>query len=148
HCRLSPWEWDVADKMNYGFSLNGVLKYRYKDARKRMQAIWDRRMSPMPFSLQCQYSTSYHLPCPTMSSSAARFLHPTQPRPFTNIELATLMGWPMHSVGKNPSAEIAKGVVPSVGTWLAEQAEHFLNDVWGDEDWESTYNTNTATWEG
>lgn len=148
HCRLSPNEWDLAHKLNYGYSVNSFLKFRYKDAPKRLREVWDLRTSSLPFSLHCLYRTSYCLPCPTMSSSAARFLHPTRPRPFTNIELATLMGWPTHSLGKNPSAEIAKGVVPSTGAWLAQQAEHYLNDAWGDEDWESSYNSVTATWEG
>lgn len=148
HCKLSKEEYEVAETLNYGFSLNGMLRYRYKDAPKKFQMMWDTRMSEMPFSLHCINRISYTLPCPTISSSAVRFLHPTQPRPLTYIELATLMGWPTTPIGAKPGAEIAKGVVPSVGTWLAEQAEHYLNDVWGNEDWQSTYNTNSGVWEG
>ena len=58
------------------------------------------------------------------------------------------MGWDMAPVGKNPIAEIAKGVVPAVGQWLAEQAELYLDDAWGDEDWESRYDNREGEWVG
>lgn len=148
HARLTPDEWSVVDKLNYGYDLNTFLKFRYHDAPKKYRLVWDTRMSPMPFSLHSLYRTSYCLPCPTLSSSSARILHPTRPRPLTNIELATIMGWDQAPVGKNPGAQIAKGIVPAVGAWLARQAQLYLDDAWGDEDWESSYNTKTSTWEG
>lgn len=148
HVRLTEMEWQLVDKLNYGYDVNAFLRFRYKDAPKKLQRIWDRRESPLPFSLHSIYRTSYTLPCPTLSSSSARIIHPTKPRPLTNLELARVMGWQQAPVGKNPPAQIAKGVVPSTGAWLARQAELYLDDAWGDEDWESSYNTHTATWEG
>jgi hypothetical protein len=64
-------------------------------------------------------------------------------------EIATIMGWEGKiPVGKGGVPQIAKGVVPQVGTWLAEQAQMYLNNDWGDDDWESSFNAKTSTWEG
>jgi hypothetical protein len=65
-------------------------------------------------------------------------------------ELSAIMGWPMGviPVGPNPVGQIAKGVVPAVGEWLARQVQHYLQDDWGAEDWESTYDAKQGCWVG
>jgi hypothetical protein len=59
------------------------------------------------------------------------------------------MGWgDVIPAGRAPIAQLAKGVVPEAGEWLAKQAKLFLDGYWGSEDWCSRYNANIGVWEG
>lgn len=108
---------------------------------------WLRRNSCMPFSLHCINRPRWQGRCPTLHSSCCRIIHPVLDRPLTVLELSVLMGWDMIPRGPSPFAQLAKGIVPAVGEWLAEQAKLYLDDVWGDEDWASKYNGHKGEWE-
>lgn len=149
YVRLTPDEKVVAKQLNYGWDVNQFLQYRFKDAPKNYQEKWLNRTSALPFSLHSIRRISYMLPCPTLFSSSNRILHPIHERPLTVLELARLMGWGDNiPVGKFPMAQIAKGVVPAVGEWLAQQAVHYLDNDWGDDDWESSYDHRKGEWVG
>lgn len=147
--KLTDLEKVCVPKLPNGWNLNMMARYDYDSLPEKYQKKWDTRCSDMPFSMHCIFRTNWMRPSPTLHSSCCRFIHPDLNRPLTIGELSTIMGWEGHiPQGKAPIAQIAKGVCPAAGTWLAEQVELFLNDEWGDEDWESSYNPITATWEG
>ena len=104
----------------------------------------------MPFSCHCVRRIAWDMQCPTIHGSAGRFLHPSEDRPLTVREMSLLMGWPdgMTPRGYNPVGQIAKGVCPEVGVWLAEQVQLYLDDEWGDEDYESSYDDLAGQWVG
>lgn len=146
--KLTPNEKLTVPKLPNGWGLNGLARYDYESLPPDYKDIWDCRESNMPFSMHCITRTNWLRPSPTLHSSACRFIHPDHDRPLTVGELSWIMGWPDIPRGPSPVAQIAKGVCPSAGKWLAEQAEAYLNDEWGAEDWESSYNANTGTWDG
>lgn len=131
-----------------GWGMSMMGKYGYHLLPPKYKQIWDERTSDLPFSLHSIFRLNWLRPCPTLHSSAGRFLHPDLDRPVTIGELSTLMGWPDVPRGLMPVAQIAKGIVPDVGEWLAQQCVTYLNGDWGDEDWESCYNAKTGEWEG
>jgi hypothetical protein len=104
----------------------------------------------MPFSMHCMSRTWWTKNFPTIHSSACRFLHPSLHRPVTIGELSKIMGWgDVIPAGRMPVAQIAKGVVPDAGQWLAQQAKDFLDNRWsGNEDWESSYDSRSNNWVG
>lgn len=116
----------------------------------KFQAAWDRRLSDIPFSLHCPTRLWYDGWCPTLSSSCSNFIHPTLPRPITVREMSRLMGWPEGAWprGPRPNAQVAKGICPEVGAWLAEQVALYLRDEWGSEDWSTRWNHRAGRWEG
>lgn len=146
--RLTPDEAEAIKNLPNGWNLNMLAAYGSHLLPQKMQDKWLLRESDMPFSLHCVTRLQWFCKCPTIHSSAGRFIHPEYDRPLTYLELATLAGWPMVPVGQNPIAEIAKGVCPEVGKWVAEQAYHYLNDAWGSEDYESKFNHNTGVFDG
>jgi len=87
---------------------------------------------------------------PVIAGSCGRFVHPDFDRGCTVREMARLLGWPewMVPVGPDPWSQIGKGIVPSVGTWLAEQVDRALDGYWGDTDWESKYDDKLGEWTG
>ncbi len=54
----------------------------------------------------------------------------------------------MTPLGEKPYHQIAKGVCPEVGTWLAEQAALFLDGAWGGDDWSTRWDAPTGRWVG
>jgi len=103
----------------------------------------------MPFSLHGVHRINWLCPFPTLHSSVGRAIHPELHRGHTVGELARVMGWGDDIPrGGNPIAQIAKGVVPDIGEWLAQQVELFLDDYWGDDDFESSYNAKLGEWVG
>lgn len=145
---LSDDEWAVVPHLPNGWCMNIFAKYRTHLLPPRMMTTWKLRASDMPFSMHCIGRINYNRPSPTIHSSACRMIHPELDRPLTVGELATIMGWPDIPVGSAPSAQIAKGVVPDVGQWLAEQAILCIDNHWGKDDFESSFNDNTGEWEG
>ena len=111
---------------------------------------WEYRTSAIPFSLHVPYRLLWNGRCPTIASSAFALIHPTKNRPLTVLEIAAMMGWPKGfiPVGPLPIAQIGKGVVPATGAWLGEQIKLYLNDMWGDDDFSTTYNHHTGQWVG
>lgn len=148
YTRLGPDEAALVPHMPNGWCMNAMAEFAYEIIPESMKRVWDTRASNMPFSMHCVSRLCYFRPCSTLHSSCGRWLHPEYDRPITYGELSTVMGWPDIPRGNGPCAQMAKGVVPDVGEWLAKQAQHCLNGYWGTDDWESTYNPNTCTWDG
>ncbi len=149
YIKLTPNEKACVPHLPNGWDLNRLARYRTELTPEDTQFKWNYRTSALPFSLHCIFRTNWLRPSPTIHSSAMRWIHPVHNRPLTIGELATIMGWEGKiPYGKGAIPQIAKGIVPAVGTWLAEQAKDYLNGVWGSDDWESSYNAKTATWEG
>ena len=129
--------------------LNGVGRNRVDDMCAKHQNVWHGRRSDMPFSLHCMQRQWWTKPFSTVHSSACRYLHPSLDRPVTVGELATVMGWgDIIPAGKDPIAQLAKGVVPEAGEWLAQQAKMCLESRWGTDDFESTYSAVHGRWAG
>jgi len=133
-----------------GWNANDVGAYMPHLLPEKMRWQWDNRMSEAPFS--CMHVVTrlgWLRPFPTIHSSACRFIHPEFDRPCTVGEIASAMGWgDLIPRGPRPVAQLAKGVVPAVGRWLAEQVVAYLDDEWGDQDWESSYDANRGCWVG
>ncbi len=151
HARLTIDEWDIVPVLNEGECMNQLGHKREEvllAANEKFAETWHLRNSPMPFSLHCLRRLKGDATCPTIHSSASRFVHPRLNRPITVAEMSALMGWPVTPAGGQPIAQIAKGIVPSVGTWLAEMVKLSLDDYWGQEDWESSYDDKEGEWVG
>lgn len=146
-------EWRVMPHLPQGWDLNRFAREKY-DVLERVSAkyarTWRERSSDMPFSMHSLMRVRGDGFMPVISSSASRFVHPTLDRTLTLRELSLLMGWPegVTPLGEMPIGQIGKGIVPAVGTWLAEQAKLYLEDSWGGEDWESSYYKSTQQWHG
>lgn len=103
---------------------------------------WKAQLSSLPFGMHCMRRLSWDEGSPTLTSACTRSLiHPLYDRPLMVCEFAAIMGWPQDAVvaGPLPFAQLAKGVVPDVGEWIATQALHCLTGAWGSDDWESTW---------
>lgn len=132
-----------------GWCLNTMGRYMRDRLPDKFKFMWDARLSDMPFSMHCIHRMNWLRPTPTLHSSCGRFIHPSRDRPITAGEMSAIMGWgDKIPLGNNPAAELAKGIVPQAGTWLAQQVVRYLDNYWGDEDWESSFNPMASTWEG
>lgn len=139
---------DMMSRMPNGWGLKYMAQYAFEHLTDKLQDKWLTRSTDLVFSLHAMTRLNYLRPHPTLTSSAFRYIHPEHDRPITVGETATVMGWPTIPVGHAPVAQIAKGVVPDVAQWLGEQAMLYLNNEWGNEDWESSFNDKTGEWEG
>ena len=148
YTNLTEDEWAVVSKLPNGWSLQQMAQYDYDSLTPKFKRVWDERMSDLPFSLHGIVRLNWLRPCPTLHSSAGRFLHPRLHRPLTVGELSKIMGWPRIPVGDRPVAQIAKGIVPAIGEWLTRQVELSINDHWGNDDWESSYDDSDHEWKG
>lgn len=144
---LSPEDKLCIPLLDTGWNLNDLGKYRYDLIPPKFQAIWKERSSNMPFSMHSPHRMAYDTFCPTFFGSCMVQIHPRLNRPLTVGEVAKLMGWPDIPVGRGPGAQMAKGIVPAVGTWLAEQVGYCLDDVW-DDDYEWDYCAKTQNFVG
>lgn len=122
--------------------LKKISKYHYDK--------WIHRTSGLPFSLHSPTRVRWDGHCPVIASTSCNLVHPREDRPLTVGEIAALMGWPKNfiPIGRKPIAQIGKGVVPATGTWFAEQIKLYLENYWGDEDFESNFNHHTGQWVG
>jgi len=136
--------------MPQNFDVNHMAEFCYDVLPEAYKDRWDWRVSTLPFSLHSAHRLIPEHTMPVISSSSFRFVHPIEDRTLTLRELARLMGWPpsITPVGDHPIGQIGKGVVPAVGTWLAEQCLMYLDDAWGGEDWESSYCSKRNEWVG
>lgn len=147
--RLSPDEEACVPHLGTGWCLNEMGKYGYDRLTPRLQRVWDYRNSDMPFSLHGITRTSWLRPSPTLTSTSIRLIHPWHDRAFTIGELADIMGWEGKvPVGPDPSLQIAKGVVPAVGEWVAQQIESCLDDKWGGDEWTCKFDHDTGEFVG
>lgn len=135
----------IVDQLPRGYNFNTFARYYYDKLPPRYRAKWDDRISEMPFSMHCPYKLNYDSPAPTLWGSC-QFVHPTQNRLLTIREIATIMGWDFFPVGRTPIGQIAKGIVPAVGTWLAEQVTQYLSGSWGSDDFASKYKSEIKQW--
>jgi len=139
----------VIPNLPTGWNLNTLAEYDSAAVTDKHRRKWAERYSNLPFSMHSVSRCSWLRPCPTLQSSSTRLIHPWHDRPFTVGELSTLMGWgDKIPVGHNPSAQLAKGVVPAVGEWIAEQCLACLDDDWGGEEWTTTYDWRTGQFQG
>lgn len=149
YVRLTPDEKLIVPRLPNGWDVNTLGRYDYEALPETYKFKWQYRTSDLPFSLHSCVRTNWLRPCPTLHSSCVRFIHPWHHRPLTVRELCKVMGWPITKPeGPNPAAQIAKGIVPTVGTWLAQQAALCIEGAWGQEDWQSSYNARTGEWVG
>jgi len=160
----NPWTPDTYTEFNaqekvmipilrQGESYHDVATKRLEEMKRVSPYHYDKyvyRLSEVPFSLHAPCRLKWNGHCPTIASSFGNNIHPTLDRPITALETAALMGWPKNfvPVGAQPIAQIAKGVVPATGAWLGEQIKLYLNDMWGDDDFSTTYNHHTGQWVG
>lgn len=149
YIKLTPNEKAVLGRLPSGWNLNMLVKYDYDAMPDDFKLKWDVRNSAMPFSMHCIHRLQWMRPFPTIHSNASRFIHPWRDRPITVGECATAMGWgDAIPAGPKPFAQIAKGIVPDLGEWLTQQVIRYLDDEWGDEDWESSYCPVSGEWRG
>jgi len=152
--RLTTDEWAMVPELRQGECLNVLHNYRPDVFEARgadgFADISALAQSKMPFSAHCIRRVEWDRACPTIHGSAGRFLHPELDRPLTVRELALLMGWDKDVLPKgwNPVGQIAKGVCPCAGEWLAKQALLYLDDQWGGENFESSYSDTHGEWQG
>lgn len=140
YVQLLEYEKHEVPRLATGWSMNQLAPYDFDNCHEKTKRIWRERTSRMPFSMHGCFRLSWFRPCPTLTSTAGRYIHPWLNRPLTVGELATLMGWNGKiPVGKLPIAQIAKGVIPSAAKWLAQQVHFCLDDAWGGEDFEVAY---------
>ncbi len=148
---LTPDEWNVVPIMPEGMCLNrlaGTMTEELGAVSKKYYDVWHERRSDMPFSLHCISRPRWDGRMPTIHSSTSRIIHPHLDRPLTIKEIALLMGWENIPVGPAPVPQIAKGVVPAIGEWLAQMVKLYLANEWGKEDYETKYNHHNGMWEG
>ena len=149
HAKLTPAEDEDIRHLPGGMCFNALGRWNHSIMSKKHQQTWNLRVSDMPFSMHGCYRTQWLCPCPTLHSSAGRFIHPHHHRPLTVGEIATIMGWEGKiPVGPNPIGQIVKGIVPEIGTWLSRQAELYLTGAWGEDDWYTKYDDNKGEWVG
>lgn len=149
--RLTTDEKYCLPSLPNGWDLNALADYDFDSLPVKFQDAWLVRNSDMPFSMHCVKRLNWKTPCPTIHSSAGRFIHPDHDRGLSVKEIATIMGWPRTPIADNANdavAQIAKGVCPCVGEWIALQARYCLENVWGDQDYESTFNARDGVFEG
>jgi site-specific DNA-cytosine methylase len=151
-CRkLGPLDRASIEHMLEGEGLNGMCrKGRTHLLPPEYQRKWEHRFSDLPFSLHCVCRIPYDGTCPTLTGSCSNYVHPVHNRTLTVRELSALMGWPegVTPIGPNPGAQLAKGICPEIGRWLAEQAHMCLTGEWGHDDWESRWDKKVQAWVG
>lgn len=151
YVKLNLDESSVVPHLSQGVSLNSFAR-EHEDLLEvvspRYYETWMCRESGMPFSMHCIRRIRWNACSPTLWGACHRLIHPLFDRPLTVRELSALMGWRILPRGLKPAAQIAKGVVPAIGTWLAQQVRLCLDEAWGRDDWQATYNSRNGCWEG
>jgi site-specific DNA-cytosine methylase len=136
---LLPEEAEIVPLLEHGWDLNLLAKYRPEQLPPGMRKRWEKRGSDIPFSMHCVKRLAYDTFAPTLFGGCHNLVHPKFDRALTIRELSAIMGNDFTPVGLQPYAQIAKGVCPSVGTWLAQQAVHCINGDWDGDDFCSRY---------
>lgn len=147
--KLHDSEKECLQYLQNGFSLNKLAKMCYKHLSEDHQYIWKTRASDVPFGLHAIRRISWMSHCPTLTGKCSALIHPRHHRPLTLRELSRLMGWgDYYPIGVDPAAQLGKGICPEIGSWLADQVTDYLNDEWGSEDWESSFDHREGEWKG
>lgn len=149
YTQLTDDEIHVLPKLPTGWSLNALAAYNYNALSDRQKVIFDRKRSNKPFSLHCVRRLAWCTWSPTIHSGVKRWIHPERNRPLTLREVCTIAGWPegKYPLGPDPFEQVAKGVCPDAGEWIAQQAVKCLRGEWPD-DWESRYDPDESQWIG
>jgi site-specific DNA-cytosine methylase len=73
--------------------------------------------------------------CMTLAGSSGLIIHPDHDRSLTVREIAALMGWPPNVIptGQDPAGQIAKGIVPACGRWIAKSVAMSLRGEFDDD---------------
>lgn len=121
---LSREEWLIVPHIPQGWDLNRVASARpavLKAVSRPMYMAW-LGGSDMAFSMHCVMRPVADRGSPTLFSSRCRMIHPELDRPVTVAEFAALMCWPNRVIprGPDPFAQMAKGVCPPLGKWVAQ----------------------------
>lgn len=152
HTLLNEREQAVVPHLGPKMCLNKYARLHTDELKRvchKYWKTWVERASSRPFSLHCISRIRWDYHCPTLHSSCSRLIHPEHDRPLTVGELATLMGWgDVLPRGDKPVHQIAKGVVPDVGEWLAKQVALHRSDAWGRDDWSTRYDHRHGAWKG
>ncbi len=140
----------IIDDLPTGWNVNSFAKHMTDRLPEKFRKCWERRVSEMPFSLHCMLRLDARKFAPTLFSGSRRYVHPFKNRGLTTAEFASIMGWPrgVTPIGHDAVPQLAKGVVPDVGRWLAEQVLLSYSGHWGHDDWESHYCHKTHRWLG
>lgn len=150
YTNLTPDERYHVPLLPNGWCLNYLARHGYHLLNDKYKSVWDLRMSDIPFSLHTISRLNWLRPSPTMHSSCTRWIHPDFHRPLTVRELQSIMGWPDGDWLResHPQAQLAKGIVPAVGAWLARQVELSYRGHWGRDDWQSSFDDRKEEWVG
>lgn len=146
---LSEDEIHVLPKLPTGWSLNALAAYNFDALTANQKAIFERRQSNKPFSLHCVRRLAWCTWAPTVHSGVKRWIHPELNRPLTLREVCAIAGWPegKYPVGPEPFEQVAKGICPDAGEWIAQQASKCLRGEWT-ADWSSSYDPDESEWVG
>lgn len=133
-----------------GWNLNTFAKHMYDKLPRKFKFTYDHRSSDLPFSLHCMLRLKMTAFSPTLFSGSRRYVHPCYNRGLTAAEFGSIMGWPKGLIpaGSDVVPQLAKGIVPDVGKWIAEQVMLSANGHWGSDDWESSYDWRDNNWAG
>ncbi len=134
--RMSPDNLHTLKGLPSGKSLNWLADNRPEALHEKLLDQWllsDKRHVFMgAFSIHRLHWLRH---CPTIHGAAGCFVHPWCHRGMTVGELARCMGWEeVIPKGKNPLAQLAKGVVPELGEWLAHQVKDCLDHKYAPSD--------------
>lgn len=144
-----PVNLDVIPLMPTGWDLNSLGRHMYHVLPERQRLMWDRRSSDIPYSLFCPHRLSMTEFSPTLFTGSVHAIHPWYNRGLTAAEFSSIMGWgDKIPLGSGTLMQLAKGIVPAVGEWIAQQVKLSLEGYWGEDDWESRYCHKKNMWYG
>ncbi len=146
----NPSEAEFISHLPNGWGMNSMALHMRNKLSPKYQSIWDERNSDLPFSLFCTTRLSMTKFAPTLFTGSRGYLHPCFDRGLTPNEFGSIMGWPagVLPVGNNVVQQLAKGICPDIGEWIAQQVLLSANKHWGSDDWESTYCPKVKKWFG
>jgi len=102
------------------------------------------RMGNNPFGFPSPKRANWNLPVGRLNA----LVHPAQNRLCTYGELASLACWCDVPRDAEPMQQLLHSGFERVGTWIAEQVIRYTRKDWGEQDYESRYNSRTQRWEG
>lgn len=149
--RISKLEHQVMPYLHVMNDINDecyMHEERIKEHCPDIYQKWITRRSHIPFSIHCIIKLGWDRESPSLCNSCSRLIHPEFHRLVTPRECAAIMGWKHLPIGNDMFAQIAKGIVPDVGEWLAQQVQLYFEDHWGNEDFESMFDMSQKTWVG
>ena len=119
------------------------------DRTPRFWEQWLVRNSNIPFSVHGLRRLHPDKFVPSLSNSCHHMIHPEKNRGLTVGELSAIMGWPdgIIPVGALPNGQIAKGIVPAIGQWLAEQVrDNYFGREWRGGEFQTKWDHIQGEW--